>query len=368
MFYLDRIPFFKHFLVLLLLTHLAFTSAPLEERLLEMLGIPGPPKGRPSFSRNEVSQYMLELYAESEKVLGRGVATAVKEYNSLPTSGDMLSENRWQFLFSMTDLTLSEKVVQGHLRVFKPKGTKGRETPYRVSIFHEVDKEDLKGSIGARHYYSSPYNSSVALRILDTLTLETRQSHWCSFDIAEAIRFHQERNIETMRLHVYAMPENATDILPGSRGIRFVKSRGKQVQLQPSIVIYTDDGSYDTSLNSDARLARQSEQSKYDPSKTYCQRKPLYVDFNRLGWDWIIGPTGFDAYMCQGDCPFPYSGKLKITNHAYLQSAMGSIHSGVPKPCCAPTALSPITLMYLVNNGVIMREYKEMKVEECGCA
>lgn len=32
-----------------------------------------------------------------------------------------------------------------------------------------------------------------------------------------------------MRLHVYAMPENATDILPGSRGIRFVKSRGKQV-------------------------------------------------------------------------------------------------------------------------------------------
>ena len=27
--------------VLLLLTHLAFTSAPLEERLLEMLGIPG---------------------------------------------------------------------------------------------------------------------------------------------------------------------------------------------------------------------------------------------------------------------------------------------------------------------------------------
>ena len=44
----------------------------------------------------------------------------------------MLSENRWQFLFSMTDLTLSEKVVQGHLRVFKPKGTKGREVDTKL--------------------------------------------------------------------------------------------------------------------------------------------------------------------------------------------------------------------------------------------
>ncbi|CAH1261909.1 BMP4 [Branchiostoma lanceolatum] len=101
-----------------------------------------------------------------------------------------------------------------------------------------------------------------------------------------------------------------------------------------------------------------------------CRRQHLYVDFREVGWqDWIIAPPGYHAYYCAGDCPFPLNEKLNGTNHAIIQTLVNTVApAAVPRPCCAPTALSAISMLYFDESGnVVLRQYEDMVVEGCGC-
>ena len=74
-----------------------------------------------------------------------------------------------------------------------------------------------------------------------------------------------------------------------------------------------------------------------------------YVDFAEVGWnDWIVAPPGYNAQVCHGDCPFPLADHLNATNHAIVQTMVNSVDpSAVPRSCCVPTELSPISMLYL---------------------
>lgn len=101
-----------------------------------------------------------------------------------------------------------------------------------------------------------------------------------------------------------------------------------------------------------------------------CQRYPMWIDFKDIGWsDWVIAPTRFQAYRCAGDCPFPLSGALNGTNHAMLMTMMNSVEPGKsPMPCCVPTKLKSVSLLYLDNaDNVVLRQYEDMVIESCGC-
>jgi bone morphogenetic protein 6 len=40
----------------------------------------------------------------------------------------------------------------------------------------------------------------------------------------------------------------------------------------------------------------------------------------------------------------------------------------VPKPCCAPTKLNAISVLYFDDNSnVILKKYRNMVVRACGC-
>lgn len=59
-----------------------------------------------------------------------------------------------------------------------------------------------------------------------------------------------------------------------------------------------------------------------------------------------------------------------MTNHATLQSLLTSIQvkTGVPKPCCVPQKLEPVTLMYYdENNSIVLKRYPDMSVRSCAC-
>ncbi|CAK8678307.1 uncharacterized protein LOC143445725 [Clavelina lepadiformis] len=101
-----------------------------------------------------------------------------------------------------------------------------------------------------------------------------------------------------------------------------------------------------------------------------CQRLSMWVDFEDLGWDdWIIAPRAFQAYRCAGECPFPLGSSLNGTNHAMLMTMMNSVDPmDSPRPCCVPTKLSSVTLLYLDNaDNVVLRQYEDMVIESCGC-
>ncbi|KAL7840920.1 hypothetical protein AOLI_G00262430 [Acnodon oligacanthus] len=104
--------------------------------------------------------------------------------------------------------------------------------------------------------------------------------------------------------------------------------------------------------------------------KTACRKHELYVSFRELGWqDWIIAPEGYAANYCDGECSFPLNAHMNATNHAIVQTLVHLMNpENVPKPCCAPTKLHAISVLYFDDNSnVILKKYKNMVVRACGC-
>lgn len=101
-----------------------------------------------------------------------------------------------------------------------------------------------------------------------------------------------------------------------------------------------------------------------------CQMQTLYIDFKDLGWsDWIIAPDGYGAFYCSGECNFPLNAHMNATNHAIVQTLVHLIEpTKVPKPCCAPTRLGALPVLYHLNDeNVNLKKYKNMIVKSCGC-
>lgn len=102
-----------------------------------------------------------------------------------------------------------------------------------------------------------------------------------------------------------------------------------------------------------------------------CQRKPMYVHFEDIYWNhWVIAPPGYQAYECTGKCYWPLGDKLTPTKHSVIRTMLAAYHPGkVSPPCCVPTKLDPISMLYIDDKGVATYKYKYegMVVAECGC-
>ncbi|KAM4704810.1 bone morphogenetic protein 6 [Rhinophrynus dorsalis] len=119
-------------------------------------------------------------------------------------------------------------------------------------------------------------------------------------------------------------------------------------------------------------VSRVSSVTDYNSSdlKTACRKHELYVSFQDLGWqDWIIAPKGYAANYCGGECSFPLNAHMNATNHAIVQTLVHLMNPEyVPKPCCAPTKLNSISVLYFDDNSnVILKKYRNMVVRACGC-
>lgn len=104
--------------------------------------------------------------------------------------------------------------------------------------------------------------------------------------------------------------------------------------------------------------------------KQACKKHELYVSFRDLGWqDWIIAPEGYAAFYCDGECSFPLNAHMNATNHAIVQTLVHLMFpEHVPKPCCAPTKLNAISVLYFDDSSnVILKKYRNMVVRSCGC-
>ncbi|XP_031171545.1 nodal-related 2 [Sander lucioperca] len=117
------------------------------------------------------------------------------------------------------------------------------------------------------------------------------------------------------------------------------------------------------------QTVRSLEVSKRGSEKSLCRRVDLHVDFNQIGWgSWIIFPKRYNAYRCEGPCPGPLGEDLNPTNHAYMQSLLKHYHPDrVASPCCAPTKMSPLSMLYYENGEMLLRHHEDMIVDECGC-
>uniref|UniRef100_A0A3P8UZH3 Growth/differentiation factor 8 n=3 Tax=Cynoglossus semilaevis TaxID=244447 RepID=A0A3P8UZH3_CYNSE len=96
-------------------------------------------------------------------------------------------------------------------------------------------------------------------------------------------------------------------------------------------------------LDSPKRARRDSGLNCNEKSEeTRCCRYALTVDFEEFGWDWIIAPKRYRANYCSGECEFMHRQQYP---HAHLVNKANP--RGTVGPCCTPTKMSPINMIYV---------------------
>ena len=139
----------------------------------------------------------------------------------------------------------------------------------------------------------------------------------------------------------------------------------------PELLGEGQDSDSHTELHRDAlqRFMSRVKRESNSHVRNLCSRRKMEVDFNEIGWGkWIVYPRKFNSYQCAGKCTNPLSYHLKPTNHAILQGIMRTIHKDkVERPCCTPTSLSPLTMLYYEYGEILLRHHKDMVVDSCGC-
>ncbi|XP_041360873.1 bone morphogenetic protein 7-like isoform X2 [Gigantopelta aegis] len=270
------------------------------------------------------------------------------------------------FFFDFSEVSTGETVSGAELRIYKDRSKRFAGENLRIEIFRVKQGRDPEDKIlqsESNMTVSGDYSGWLALNV----TCAAEQ--WTDFPrtnlgLYMRIIDRKGREIDPQKIGIVSK-KGPIDKLPFMVGffrmtnelhVRRTRSARRR---QNSEVSYNDEPYYSYSKNSYSR-----------PRQTVCQRKTLYVSFRDLGWqDWIIAPDGYSAFYCEGECSFPLGTHMNATNHAIVQTLVHLMDPFlVPKPCCAPTKLSAISVLYFDHNSnVVLKKYKSMIVKACGC-
>lgn len=209
--------------------------------------------------------------------------------------------------------------------------------------------------------------SQPACRLLDTSVVDARQEGVQKFDVVEAVQrwIVEPHTNHGLLVTIEAVSKESSNTVDTThiRLRRSLEDDSEWSKQQPLLVVHTSD-------TQTRHRSKRSAVQKHKKGRSVCRRERLYVDFRRVGWDdWIVAPSGYDAYFCKGDCPFPLPDRLNATNHAVVQTLVNSRYPDrVPKACCVPTELSPISMLYMDDDDkFVLKNHQNMVVEGCGC-
>lgn len=131
-----------------------------------------------------------------------------------------------------------------------------------------------------------------------------------------------------------------------------ISSRGR---LRPFLVIDLDKP---RTLNRKKRQALTCKGRAVE-----CCRQELYVDFTRIGWDWIAMPRGFYANFCDGECR---ARSPPFHNYHYVLQQMNQ--PDLMKVCCAPSKMLGLSIVYFnSDHDLVKTDLPDMRIDECTC-
>jgi len=207
---------------------------------------------------------------------------------------------------------------------------------------------------------------------------------WYTFDVTDAVKRwlhvkHNKKSKSTKKI------SNELLLEKGKMGVvkKGITNTKHHTNLFPEgvfekakLYVYSEDAQHKTTRQkravSNANRRGHNSRRRQNRRKGHynCRRHRQYVDFMEVGWhDWIVAPPGFNAHFCNGECTFPLQDHMNATNHAIVQTLVNSVNpSAVPRACCVPTELSPISMLYLDEyDKVVLKNYENMVIEGCGC-
>ncbi|KAK3760589.1 hypothetical protein RRG08_022871 [Elysia crispata] len=256
----------------------------------------------------------------------------------------------------VTAETTSGRHVNGTLVRFAQRNEHHDSKQPALVIFAEDE--------GRKHAnFISPDDEGYRQMKEDLVKHELRKKRRQSSGFRDAVRMLNERERRRNRRHT-----RSTRSVRSSRTSRSSRSSNKRKRSKAK---RTKRNSRNKGRGGGRRKRTYDMYRRYRQKSRTCSRYEMFVDFEEIGWSgWIISPKSYNAYRCDGGCPFPLGQSQKPTNHATVQSIVHAIAVGknVGTPCCVPNKLYSISLLYFDDNeNVILKQYDDMVVASCGC-
>uniref|UniRef100_A0A672SJW1 Bone morphogenetic protein 7-like n=1 Tax=Sinocyclocheilus grahami TaxID=75366 RepID=A0A672SJW1_SINGR len=353
----------------------------MQREILSILGLPHRPRPLLHERHTAAPMYMFDLYNAilEDGDQRRGVVHSYKPVYTTP-GPPMVTQQDSSFL-SDVDMVMSF-VNLGDTRPRTPSGM-AAFLGCRKQVSHHVNRGE------GRQFRVCVF--PVKLYLLDSQVVWAAEEGWLVFDLTVTSNHWVINPGQNLGLQLSLETAHGERMNPRRAGL--VGSRGPQNK-QPFMVAFLKaSGIHLRSVRSASgnkqrghhrsknpkpgvapsqvalKTAESAEGASVDP-KQGCKKHELYVSFRDLGWqDWIIAPEGYAAYYCEGECVFPLNSFMNATNHAIVQTLVHFINpETVPKPCCAPTQLHGISVLYFDDSSnVILKKYRNMVVRACGC-
>ncbi|XP_033850152.3 bone morphogenetic protein 16 [Acipenser ruthenus] len=384
--------------------------------LLTRLGLRSLPTPRPGVL---IPQYLLHLYRfhsqefhlirDSGFVFPAGhtqSANTVRGFHHLEASEDLSSSplretNQFHFSFNISSIPQDEQVTSVELRFYRRDSSDHADSGLqRVNLYHIPDHDP------------TPHSEKKA-RLLESrlLTHDPGTDQWESFNVSSDVFHWVGRRAGNLVFMMEVIHLNGSHPYLKQRGHLRVRRSVDQdepswAHERPLLVTYSLDGrgqpltpkvtkrhgkgqdfvprlkgwdkgwesghNRGDGLGPDGKRVKRNgkrNQKLKKLAKARCKRHPLFVDFKDVGWNrWIVAPSGYHAYYCQGECRFPLADHMNSSSHAMVQTLVNSVNHKVPRACCVPTELSSIAMLYLdQHDRVVLKNYQDMVVESCGC-
>ncbi|XP_029007467.1 growth/differentiation factor 11 isoform X1 [Betta splendens] len=182
------------------------------------------------------------------------------------------------------------------------------------------------------------------------IELNSRVGHWQSIDFKHVLQNWFKQPHTNWGIDINAFDESGNDLAvtslrPGEEG------------LQPFLEVKV----LETTKRSRRNLGLDCDEHS---TESRCCRYPLTVDFEAFGWDWIIAPKRYKANYCSGQCEYMFMQKYPHTHLVQHANPRGSAG-----PCCTPTKMSPINMLYFNDKQQIIHgKIPGMVVDRCGCS
>ncbi|XP_067009844.2 bone morphogenetic protein 2 [Anabrus simplex] len=359
-------------------------------------------------------QFMIELYNTIADP--GGVTHGRTPYNAKVVRSFIERDNSKTqfFFFNISGLSENEKILEAELHLYRMRSS-ARTRPssvfsspnYLIRVYQVLD--------------SSRLDAPDEHRLLNVHYVGAHASGWQVFNVKQAVLSWTSGAAPNLGLIV-----TASTLFGEEVNVRFARRNEHHNSKQPILVLFDDEpkkplthskedsttstehqyqtgyegyfrygdnaahrNEVEDSYESEEDNSRRRKRSLHGTSKInatqnesasstqeesereMCTRREMYVDFEHIGWsDWIVAPAGYSAYYCKGRCDYPLELSRYPTNHATVQSIVHHLGlvADVSKPCCVPSSLKNLTLLYLdENSNVIMKVFEDMVADSCGC-
>ncbi|XP_073423148.1 bone morphogenetic protein 6 [Dendrobates tinctorius] len=388
----------------------------MQKEILSILGLPHRPRPLHGLSPaqqhqpgklNSAPLFMLDLY---NAMSGQEQAMDMKGWSNRPPHSHQvksllsspLSSQQDSAFLNDADMVMSFVNLVEYEKELSPRLRHHKEFKFNLSQIPEgeavtaaefrIYKDCVLGSFENQTFLISIYqvlteyrNRETDVFLLDTQTVWASEEGWLEFDITATSNLWIMNPRHNLGLQLGVETRDGQNVNTKAAGL---VGRDGPYDKQPFMVAFfkASEVHMRTARSATSKrknqnrnryshsqdVSRVSSVTDYNSSdlKTACRKHELYVSFQDLGWqDWIIAPKGYAANYCGGECSFPLNAHMNATNHAIVQTLVHLMNPDyVPKPCCAPTKLNAISVLYFDDNSnVILKKYRNMVVRACGC-